>query len=154
MIMTTTENQLIERFKSDFLLATGRIAEVKVLDKWDELCLFDRGVSFWTICKMVFDATGWTREGTFKKTNHGGNKELASRRRVIDLIAINNGCKLMYVGRQTDRDHTTIIHSVKTAKDLIEADVVYRKLVREVMDFIRTNYEAVYKDKVITREEC
>lgn len=144
-----TENQLIESYKRDFSVKVGKMIEIRVLDKWDELCYFDLQAPFWTIVQMILDATGWEAEKTFRKYRKA---EIVSRRQIIDLIASNNGKKLLRIGRETARDHTTVMHSVASAKHLVETDMLYRKIVREVMDYIRENYEQ-YRNNTYTREE-
>lgn len=149
--MTDLENQLIEKFKADFQQGTGRMVEVRLVDKWEELCFFDRGVPFWTLAQMVMDCTGWKAKFTFSRTR---TEERILRRQVIDLIYISNGGTLTAAGKETGRDHTTVMHSIRRAKGEIETDLFYRKLVREIMEFIRANYALVYRDKTITKESC
>lgn len=144
--MTDTENQLIEQYKEDFRIKIGGMIEIKLLDKWDELCSFDKTCPFWKIVQMVTDATGWNPRDTFLKRS---NEERVYRRQIIDLIAISNGRKLMEIGRETGRSHSTVIHSAREAKRDIEEVVFKRMLVREIMDFIKENYH-LYKDKEIT----
>lgn len=143
-----TENQLIESYKKDFSLKIGKLIEIKVLDKWEELCFFDREAPFWTVVAMILDATGWESSRTFAKMQ---SREPVSRRQIIDLISMCNGGKLVHIGRETNRDHTTVLHSVANSKDFIEKDMLYRKFVREIMDYIRKNYTH-YSDKVYTRD--
>lgn len=147
--MTENQQTLIQRYKDEFKAATGGMIEIKMLDRWDELCHVDQ-IPFWTVCKMIFDMTGWTRNKTFSKSQQ---REPISRRQVVDLIAMSNGGKLTKIARETGRDHTTVLWSVRRAKDTIDQDFFYRTLVREIMQFIRENYY-LYKDRQITKEDC
>lgn len=143
------ENQLIQQYKEDFTLKIGKVIEIRILDKWDELCYFDREVPLWKLIRMIHDFTEWNPIRTFAKCNR---PEFVSRRQIVDLIAISNGRKLIHIGKETGRDHTTVLHSVKMAKDLVDRDILYRTLVREVMAYIRENYP-YYKDKTFTKED-
>lgn len=147
--MTDLENQLIEKFKQDMSLQCGKMVEVKILDKWDELCYFDREVPLWTLIKMILDATGWDPHKMLQKRRL---EEIVSQRRIVDLIAISNGKKLTEVGRAVaNRDHTTVISSVRAAKEMIEKDPIYRTYTREIMQYIRENYH-LYREKDYDRD--
>ena len=145
-----TQNELIENYKRDFNEKTGENIKVLVVSKWESLANFDKSpVNFWKVCKMVFDFTGWKKSNTFTKSR---NAERVARRGLIDFLAVNNGCSLIGVGRATDRDHTTIIHSVNKFDIMLDSDMYTRKILIETMDFIRENYH-FYKDKDIRPED-
>lgn len=147
--MTEVENQLIQQYKDDFRLKVGKIIEVRVGDKWDELCSFDVLCPFWKIVQMIIDATGWSPKITFAKIR---NEERVARRHIIDLISLSNGKTLTEIGRETNRNHTSVLHSVREARENIERDIFHRKFMREIISYIRENYQ-FYRDKTITKED-
>jgi chromosomal replication initiation ATPase DnaA len=145
------EEQLIERYKSDFTTRTGKSIVILSSGRWESRANFTTDkVEFWKVVKMVFEYTGWTRGETY---NQSRVPERVFRRALIDYIAVNNGSSLVTCSRLTGRkDHTTVIHSISTFETKLEVDAWVRKFFNEVMGFIRDNYH-LYKVKTITEED-
>lgn len=92
-----------------------------------------RKFSYKEIAEMVLEVTEWDWEATFNKSRR---EEVTFRRGIIDLIATENGCTLTECGRSSNRDHTTVIHSLHAVEGRLDIDMYARKLLKEIMIYI------------------
>jgi hypothetical protein len=150
------EEQLIEQFKEEFHKKTGKWVKVSwALKQHESEANFADHIDFWKLVKTIFDYTGWKRSETFsKKTNGargrtiGSTDEKAFRRGLIDYIAVNNGCLMSHCARITNRDHTTVGHSLQMFQNRLDTEPYTKKLFTEVVDYVRANYH-LYKNRVV-----
>jgi hypothetical protein len=56
------------------------------------------------------------------------NRELADGRKLMSLFLRNLGYSYTAIGAIMDKDHSTIIHSVNTANDLLKTDANFRRI--------------------------
>lgn len=61
------------------------------------------------------------------------------------------GASLATVGRWMQRDHSSVIHGIERAKDMIERDQGYAKLVQHLIEFGRSNGQSSIPDAVERR---
>lgn len=144
------EELLIEKFKDEFHKVTGRWINVTPVRKqYESVANFTDKIDFWKLTRMIFDYTGWTKRSTFTR---GNKRERVFRRALIDYIAVNNGCSVSSCARFTNRDHTTVLHSIQSFSNQIETDMYTKQLLREVIQFAKENYH-LYKQRVINESD-
>lgn len=95
---------------------------------------------------MVMDHTGWEYKDIYSKSRLG---ELIYRRGLIDYIAMNNGETLVNCAKKTNRDHTTVLNSVKKFEERVETEGYVRQAFSEIINFCRENYY-LYKGKELS----
>lgn len=139
------EEQLIHEYKEDFTKRTGKSIKMNLCSKWESAANFTDRADFWRIVQVIFDYTGWTKRQTFSR---GNVEEKVFRRGLIDYIAVNNGCSIASCGRITNRDHTTVINSVRKFEMRLETDTWTKRFFSEVMNYLRENYH-LYKKRII-----
>ena len=110
----------------------------EVSEYQDEVRFADGNVPFKEISELVLEANGWGEKGTFTRKR---KDELVFRRGIVDLIATCNGCTISECARCTDRDHTTVIKSLRSIEDRLDTDMYARKILRETMQYIRENFQ-------------
>lgn len=139
----------IERFKREFIHRFGLGVKVTTCSKWESEANFTTKADFWEIVKLIFDYTGWTWKDTFTKSRL---TEKVSRRAIIDFICVNNGVPLMAIGKLTDRDHSTVIHSVTGLGDNLSEDYYIQKLFHEILSYVKENYHLVKGKSTLKNE--
>ena len=105
-----------------------------------------------------------TMHNKYPELSHIRSLKVTSRRREIivwvqiySYLAYELGYTLMYIGQSINRNHATVIHSIKVAKDLLsikETDFaeVYElvlKSIQEYVGIISTNVKGGYDTKSI-----
>lgn len=116
-----------------------RVLVSKEVSEYYDIAHFtDETIDFDTIMQLVFDATGWTTKTTYVPVR---KLEAVFRRGIVDLIANCNNIKLMECAKATWRDHTTVIHSLKSIEDRLDTDMYARTTLREIMEYIKENYK-------------
>jgi len=62
---------------------------------------------------------------------------------------------LMYIGRIINRDHTTVIHSIRQTQDLIEYDRAFATTYKQIIELLDSysNEESIVVDSHIERRE-
>ena len=151
-----SKTALIEKFKHEYLDKTGGHIKITQMKKWEGMVHFTEHIDFDRAVSLVCDATGWTFDSIYKpgayktagqaQSNKFGirNKEKVYRRAVIDFICYHNGLSLMKLGKLTGRDHSTIIHSMKTFEDDLDTDMLVRRVFTDISNYVKHNY-ATYK---------
>ena len=146
------EASLIEDLKDRFYNQTRKYIKIQYSTKWEAICRISPDpVDFDILCKMVYDATGWSPETVFgngrtsSRHQAGTNLSLTAsekiyRRSLIDFIAVNNDISISFIGKQTDRHHTTIIHSYSKFEEKVKNSMLYQNILKEIIAFIKTNY--------------
>lgn len=147
---------LINNFKKDFKEKLGKGVKIVICNKWQNEANFTTRANMWAIIKAVFDYTGWRWVGTYIATPHKTtqhktviavrNEEKVFRRGLIDYILINNDIGSTTIGKETNRDHTTILNSVKKFELRLEEDYYTQKIFNEIMADLRVSYP-MYKNK-------
>lgn len=152
---------LIQEFKEKFLKETGRGVKVTICNKWESISNFTEKGDIWMMISAIFGYTGWEWDSTFgtkptkDENSYAGNKkngfikrsrEKIFRRRVIDYICVNNNITTTELGRETGRDHTTIMHSVSEFSIQLENDFAVQRVFQEILDSIKQTY-SLYKNK-------
>lgn len=135
---------LVQGYKKDFHRKTGRHVKIIEVTKYEEMAAFCDKADFDRLVEVVCEYTDWDKEETFafnRKT------EYVLRRAMIFFIAVENNVTLMDCGKKTGRDHTTVIHAVKTYLSVLETDHYHRKLFGEVMEYVRNHYFMKFDDE-------
>lgn len=136
--MTSQEKlDLMKSYIDSYYRITGEHIKIAECSQWEAMANFTEKADFWKLVKVIFDLTGWTKKGTFGK---GRLQERVFRRGLIDFVAVHNGCAYNQCARLTDRDHTSVIHSVRKFEERLETETHTRAFFKEVMDYIRGNY--------------
>lgn len=144
--MTKQEkSNLRKSYADDYHRITGEYIRVLPCSQWGAVVNFMEKIDFWKLVKVVFDLTGWDKKGTFDR---GRMEERIFRRGVIDFIAIHNGCSYSQCARLTNRDHTSVMNSVRKFEDRLLTDSPTRTFLREVADYIKENYY-IYENQTI-----
>jgi len=116
------------------------------VSEYEDMCLFWRGVPFEVLLQMVLDSTGWDRESIFSKSR---KDEKVFRRGILDLIATSNGVTIYQCAKETGRDHTTVIHSLRSIENRLDTDFHARNVLREILSYLRENKEFYQKPKSV-----
>lgn len=148
--MTTNEKMdLIRNYSEDYFRRTGENLKMTPCSRWEAAANFSQGISFWKLVKIVFDFTGWDKKVTYSPNR---SEERVFRRSLIDFIAINNGCSYSLCARITNRDHTTVLHSVSRFENRLETELHTRRYFYEVMRYIKDNYH-IYENENIVEQD-
>ena len=146
------ETALIEDLKNRFHDQTGKYIKIQYSTKWESICkVSPNPIKFSILCQMIYDALGWQydtvfgRISTSERNPNGKRMSLSSgekryRRSLIDFIAVNNDISITVIGRETDRHHTTILHSYGVFEEKVKNNIIYQNILKEVVEFIKTNY--------------
>jgi len=136
--MTSQEKlNLIRSYIDNYHTTTGEHIKIAPCTKWEAMATFTEKADFWKLVAVIFDLTGWNKKGTFGK---GRLEERIFRRGIIDFIAVYNGCSYSMCARFTQRDHTSVINSVRKFEQRLETDSHTRAFFKEVTDYVRENY--------------
>lgn len=149
-------SQLIQQYREDFYTQTGLklnarpavVTSYRIHDEIEEALHIEIPLSFWSIVQLILDCTGWEPVRTFTGQKH----ESTFRRRIIHLMAISNNHSTSLMARVMDVDHTTIINSIKKAKDEYETSVEVANVIGEIFRYCRDN-AYLYKDCVTKKED-
>lgn len=150
--------QLIQQYKRDFEIKTGRRLVIRIAlsgvkrtaDDIESELLLPVLLPYWTLIQLIIDATGWVAGKHIFTASR--QTEFIYRRSVVDLFAVAQGYTLTAIGRETDRDHTTIIHSIDTLKDKILSRSYYHTAVTEILNHCRV-YAGGYVGRDFTKAE-
>lgn len=155
--VTVPQEIMIRSIKNNFFLQTGKHIKIVACERWESMANFTFDISAECIVKMIFDFNHWNWYMTYplgRTWPPKGNRKIEKviRRALIDYIATNNGCTLMSLAVLTNRDHTTVMHSIKNFESMIETDSGVRKMLLETVEHCRNNYYA-YRAKKYTKED-
>lgn len=74
---------------------------------------------------------------------HHRYREIVELRNIFCLIAKSMGYSLKRIGIHLGkRDHTTVIHNIKTCKDLLEHNSNFQETYKKIIKTIKNNYES------------
>lgn len=90
------------------------------------------------LVEKILEITGWDGRRIFSKSKV---KELVFRRGIIDLIVTSNGCSIYQCAKDTRRDHTTVIHSLRSIENQLDEDRYSRRVLGEIVALIREDFE-------------
>lgn len=148
MNIDNTEELLIKGIKNDFLIKTGKHIKISLCNRWETLANFTYNITLDEVILMVTDKTGWDIK---KLYNQSRITESLFRRGVIDYIAIHNGETLSSCGKKTQRDHSTVINSIKRFEERLETDSYVRQALSEIIGFCWENYY-LYRGKTLSEQ--
>ena len=151
------EEILILGVKNNFFIQTGKHIKIVTCTNLESKANFTPQATVGQIIKMVFDSTKWTWRQTYsesREVHRGGDRsaEKIYRRGLIDYICINNGCTLVSCAIFTNRDHTTVINSIRRFEERLETESYTKRAFEEIVNFCRENFY-LYKDRNYTKEE-
>lgn len=127
--ISAKELSYVKSIKSDFYLRFGYYPEI-ILNKPENV----EGSSHLSLSQL--------REGIqiFNKSieiqSDCRKKEIVYLRKIYCMIASDYGYTLVNIGKSLNRDHSTVIHSLKSGYDLLETDEEFRNLYIDVSSFI------------------
>lgn len=93
-----------------------------------------RGYTFKYIVSVVCDECGIEIKELVGKRR---DRNLVEARQIISFILVSKAkCTLKYVGQELlgGRDHTTVIHSIKSFHSLYKTDEAYREKVETILN--------------------
>lgn len=74
---------------------------------------------------------------------HRRYREIVELRNIFCLIAKSMGYSLKTIGIHLgNRDHTTVIHNIRTCKDLLEHNSHFQEIYKNIIKTIKDNYES------------
>lgn len=115
----------------------------KEVSEYADLCkIGEEKISPEVLIKMMKDATGWV-----SVINKGRRRENIFKRGIFDLLATSNGCTISECARATDREHTTVMNSLRSIEDTLDTDMNSRNALREIVNYIKEN-----KDYYLSKE--
>ena len=149
----------IQSFINNFQDKYNRKLKVVVLDS--DKKRIDKDVSKIKILEKLILKTMHKKH---PELSHIRSLKVTSRRReviiwvqIYSYLAYELGYTLMYIGQSINRNHATVIHSIKVAKDLlsiketgfIEVYELVLKSIQEYVGIISTNVKGEYDTKSI-----
>lgn len=148
-MITPDERSLLVGYQQDFLKRTGKAIKFTECSKWEQIAHFsDTPLDFYKMADLICDFTGWDRRFLFERVR---KEEAVFRRAVVDFIAVNNGVSLVKIGRQTDRNHTTVINSINSLEDRLNTTPYLGKLLREIVQNLKEHYPDAQAGKASLR---
>lgn len=135
--MDTEKLKLIKSYSENYYRITGEHIKIVTCSEWEVIVGLDMKVEYWKLFKVISDLTGWEKKETFTRSR---KEEVIFRRGLIDFIAINNGCTYTQCARETNRDHTTVMHSVRTFENKLNLETGAKAILKEVIKYLRENY--------------
>ena len=117
--------KLVDEFQQNFYDKVGFMPTVIINRHEDKVV--QKVISLDDLKKIVdshlpgkFETNGWTLESKYRY------REVVMLRQIFCYIAKKQGYNLKAIGEKLgNRDHTTVIHSVRTASDLLATDPVF-----------------------------
>ena len=138
VLSTLEESKLIDNYKKDFHDKTGKYIKLVNSSKEDSDVSLVEQVPFLKICQIIMDLNKWNWTSVYTKRRW---PEDILRRGLIDFIAINNGNTYTQIGEFTDRDHSTIIHSVREFREKMIREKEYELLLLQTIQYIKENLQ-------------
>lgn len=136
------EKKLIKSFKSTFHSKMGYEPIVisrthKEIDP-DKNTLNDiRAVSL-DVLKHWFENILPVRDGERVKIDtNRRHHDTVQMRMIFCYVARAMGYTVTSIGRALKKDHTTVVHSLQTFKDLVETNLHYRERFQQVLEYLR-----------------
>jgi chromosomal replication initiation ATPase DnaA len=133
MELKSIETKLLDQYNQDFYSKTGKKLEIRVLNRWESLCKLDEKIENDKLFELILEATGWTREDLLLKKN---KRDTVLKRKVTSYILHVNGVLFKDITQFVGRDHTSIIHYIKTFEEELDLERYYRRLLTEVIGYI------------------
>ena len=104
-------------------------------------------VNFEQVLEAVSVTTGVPSEKVFGKDRH--RDIMAARHLFCYMAKMHTDCTLMSIGKYINRDHTTVINSVKVVNDMIDTKYeVFVDLVHKCDAYINREFKKEYEMKV------
>ncbi len=138
-----SEETLIKAIKNKFLIETGKDIKIVICKEYESRANFTYNITIDEVILMVMDKMEWKFEDTY---NASRVTERVYRRGLIDYIAIHNGELLINCAKATNRDHSTVINSVKKFEERLETEAYVRRAFTEIINYCRDNFY-LYKGK-------
>jgi len=140
--LTKIEKELIAEYKRNFFEKTGKkISFIQLENHWVNICKLNNRYPSATILMLIAEATGWNM--TYVLENKNKKIHNVHKRQVVYYILFNNGYNMCQIGRMFDKDHTTILHSLRSFEFELENDPYIGKLLTEIMTDINETCELV-----------
>lgn len=136
---------LIEAYKRDFFLKTGKGIKISICSRWETVCLLPVRLPLDVLMELALDANGWKWDDVFTTCKRA---EFVYRRGLIFYILVKCGYPFLQVARHTNRDHTSVMYAIKNFEDKLDSEPLTGKVLLEVMEFIKTNYSLYLKSPV------
>lgn len=114
------------------------VKAIREVSEYEEIAKFDGIWETSEIIDIVLEHTGWKYNDVFNKSKKA---EAVFRRGIVDLICTANGKKIRYLAGITERDHTTIIHSLQNIERRLDDEKTSRNFLRDLMRSIKENNE-------------
>lgn len=138
-------NQIIGRCLQEIQEKTGLVLDAKVngrlislfLDDPENLNITDLGC----IERVVIEALGFDNPNILKCKNR--KREYVDGRAIFSHISRKYNFSLTGIGRYLKKDHTTIIHHIRKAEDLLETDSLFFKKYNKVVEKLKDTYGKV-----------
>lgn len=142
------KRKLIKSYQEDYHNKTGEYITMVPTSKWQAVVDIGVKVELWKLVKVIMDFTGWEYDKIYNKSR---KEACVYKRAVIDFIAVHNSCNYNTCAKQTNRDHVTVIHSVKTFENRLETESGIRIAFYEIVTYVKDNYY-LYMDQDISKE--
>jgi chromosomal replication initiation ATPase DnaA len=127
------EEKLLDQYRDDFLSKTGKKIDIKVFDKWESFCRLENPPSAEELFEMVLEAGGWEKGFVKLKSQR---LSVVFPRKVVSFILHANDVPLKHIARLVGKDHTTIIHYLKTFEYELGYEGYYRAFLKQIIDYI------------------
>lgn len=136
--MNSTERGLIGTYKKHFFDKTGKYITCYVSDDLESVLKFTTNIDVDKMIDLICEYCDWNRRETCSKKR---TDELVFRRSMMYYIAMNNGASLVKCGKAMgNRDHTTVIHGLKTFQDRLDTEHYVVVLLKDVLLYLSTRY--------------
>ena len=97
--------------------------------------------------EAVSSVTGVPAEKVFGKDRH--RDIMAARHLFCYMAKLHTDCTLMNIGQYINRDHTTVINSIKVVNDMIDTNYeVFVDLVHKCDDYINREFKKEHEMRV------
>ena len=151
--MTNEEKRkLIRSYQEDYTKNTGEYIKITDCNKWESIANISVNIPFWTLVKLIFDYTDWSKKSVFTIGSGRRQVEKVFARSLICFMAINNGNSYVDCAKATHNHHTSIIHAVTEFENRLELELHVRKFFEEVCKYVRENYY-IYENQEIKEED-
>ncbi len=132
------ETELLDNYKEDFRNKTGKGLKCIVTSLREGETSFTSDINFYKTLDIILNYTNWDYNKilSIKKT-----RDIVTQRGIINYILVHNGMTLMKIGFYMNRDHSTIIHSLKEFENVLDTDYFHQKLFREILSNLIENYK-------------
>jgi len=144
-----TELERIEGYKKDFKYFTGKGLKCIITSmRIGDTNFISEGVLHpYTAIDLIFNYTEWNSKEIFGKAKPN---RVILKRSIIYFILCNNGVSISEVARIFNKDHTTIINSLKNFEFELETDYYTQKLFNEILNNLKEYYNP---KKLLTLQE-